>query len=52
MTTRAKPTPRERLLEAAPSTGNGSVRPIPPCAEVMRQLAAPSGDSTQQETLT
>ncbi|WP_405724677.1 hypothetical protein OG607_19485 [Streptomyces sp. NBC_01537] len=51
MTTRAKPTPHERLLEAASSTGHGSVRPIPLSAEVMRQLAARSSDLTQQETL-
>ena len=42
---------RERLLEAPSSTGHGSVRPIPQRAEVMRQLAAPSGNLTQQETL-
>jgi hypothetical protein len=51
MATQAKPTPRERLLEAAASAGHGSVRPFPPRAEVMRQLAALSGDLTQQETL-
>ena len=51
MTTRAKPTPRERLLEAASSTGHDSVRPIAPRAEGMRQLAALSSDLTQQETL-